>query len=503
MLSVKLNDEKIKNLKIKIKKLQNGTNNIIPKGKGANLLLKSPSLIFPNNKILKDLNIDISNELVMGGLIEHQSPVGSNKTLKKVESNTSLPRKTNSKEEKDKEEEKKNDAEKNEGKETKEIKDHEETKNLKDKSPQPKKDDNTNLDQGQSNEINSSALGLKKKKSSLYEPNLNPTFTYKRSLIQIPTNDHEKMKEIDRLQNEISQLKANHFEKLYEDFCFFLELDNPKQYRSKLIGFNIPFRSDKASRISQAKSKSPHYLIDPKTNEEIKRIVNIRKEEKKLLLKEMEQYQRIKYYEERQKLQMKYEQKKKQAEKLKLNRPDGADFNYSDIKRKHDIYDREKSQKLTWDQLEKLNSNHFVTNREDDFKPEDILDVDYDSDDAKTFMEMKQQADARNKEKNLHSSTVLKSFSSQQSANLANKNTIRESQATDTTKFENLINLDVSRINNVNDSKSLHDNSNLEKRAKEKEKLWEDKRQKLLNKYDNLVKKGMEKVQKHKKSSLT
>lgn len=117
----------------------------------------------------------------------------------------------------------------------------------------------------------------------------------------------------------------------------------------------------------------------------------------------MEQYQRIKYYEERQKLQMKYEQKKKQAEKLKLNRPDGAgiyyyiilDFNYSDLKRKHDIYDREKSQKLTWDQLEKLNSNHFVTNREDDFKPEDILDVDYDSDDAKTFMEMKQQADAR------------------------------------------------------------------------------------------------------------
>jgi len=257
MLSVKLNDEKIRNLKIKIKKLQNGTNNMLPKVKRANSLLKSPSMIFPNNKILKDLNIDISNELVMGGLIDQQIPVGSNKTLKKVGSNKSLPRKTNSKEEKDKEEEKKpsaplvtsnvenksqgasslKDAEKKEGKETKETKDPEETKNLKDKSPQPKKDDNTNLDQGQLNEFNSSPtrLGLKKKKCLLYEPNLNPIFTYKGSLIQIPTDDNEKMKEIYRLQNEISQLKANHFEKLYEDFCFFLELDNPKQVNNNAL----------------------------------------------------------------------------------------------------------------------------------------------------------------------------------------------------------------------------------------------------------------------------
>ncbi len=71
------------------------------------------------------------------------------------------------------------------------------------------------------------------------------------------------------------------------------------------------------------------------------------------------------------------------------------DFNYSDLKKKHDIYEKEKSQKLTWDQLENLNFNHFVTNREDDFKPEDILDIDYDLDEVKQFLEMKHQIELK------------------------------------------------------------------------------------------------------------
>ena len=50
-------------------------------------------------------------------------------------------------------------------------------------------------------------------------------------------------------------------------------------------------------------------------------------------------------------------------------------------------------------------------------------------------------------------------------------------------KLDSLINIDVSRIhNNLNDSKNLDASKvegTTEKRAKEKEKLWEDKRQKV------------------------
>ena len=139
-------------------------------------------------------------------------------------------------------------------------------------------------------------------------------------------------------------------------------------------------------------------------------------------------FEKLKYQEEKKKLQKTYEKRRKQMEKIKVNKPEGIgngggvyakyangntngkyyslykkltltelDFNYAEIKKKHVVYEKEKLYKFTWDQLENLDYNHFITNRDDDFRPEDILDIEYDSDDAEAFMEMKQQASSHTK----------------------------------------------------------------------------------------------------------
>jgi len=65
---------------------------------------------------------------------------------------------------------------------------------------------------------------------------------------------------------------------------------------------------------------------------------------------------------------------------------------YKDIVLKKKIYEREKSQKLTWDQLDKINCDHFISKRDDDFNVNNILDDnDYESDEAQNFIDMRKQ----------------------------------------------------------------------------------------------------------------
>lgn len=41
-----------------------------------------------------------------------------------------------------------------------------------------------------------------------------------------------------------------------------------------MVGFNVPFKSEKSTRVPKEDQLKCTHLIDPKTNEEIKRIVN-------------------------------------------------------------------------------------------------------------------------------------------------------------------------------------------------------------------------------------
>jgi len=335
MISVRINDEKIKEIKEKIKKLKRGTNNILPKGnkKEKAHYKKNSESIFPNNRILRDLNIDVDEHLEKAGIIQptkEKSRINTDHSLdktmkskdksevlnrtreeeikktesdkkkteedikskdksekslvvkKKSEENMSVKKTDENKDNKDnkdnKSEKDKNSKKNDENKDNMSIKKTEENKD-KDNMSVKKTDENKDKDKDNksvksakgeqkdkvaednksrnNNNVNNlsnnnisrdeetqphgimrkeSQLGSitksiepRRKVSVLYEPNLNPKFAYRGSLIHIPSEEELKMKEIEECNNQIEELRKNTFEQLYEDFCFFLELDNPKQ----------------------------------------------------------------------------------------------------------------------------------------------------------------------------------------------------------------------------------------------------------------------------------
>lgn len=68
-------------------------------------------------------------------------------------------------------------------------------------------------------------------------------------------------------------------------------------------------------------------------------------------------------------------QKQKEFE----NRMNSLDSSYSNLKNKKENFELAKAKPLTWDELENLNSNFFISNRDDDFKPQDLIDPENES----------------------------------------------------------------------------------------------------------------------------
>ena len=144
-------------------------------------------------------------------------------------------------------------------------------------------------------------------------------------------------------------------------------------------GFNIAFHTnDKNFRIPNEILMKGVKKIDPRTAEEIKRILKERKEEKLKEAIEKERLEKLKYYQQRKQISNVNKKIGEENDKANLNKED----NYVTIKQKQKTYIKEKETKLTWDQLENLSYNHFISNREDDFNPTELIDEDeYDSDD--------------------------------------------------------------------------------------------------------------------------
>lgn len=174
----------------------------------------------------------------------------------------------------------------------------------------------------------------------------------------------EIKEEKNKIKLLIDELKLKQFDLLYEELIIYLELDNDKAYKSKMKGFILPFHRS-VEKLTQIKKKKE----DPRTAAEIRRIIQQRKEEKIQKELEKERLLKLKYLEERNKIKRLNEKKHQEYERQQLKDP----LSYVDIKQKEINYEREKSNKINWDQLEHLNPNYFVTNKEDDFNPKELL----------------------------------------------------------------------------------------------------------------------------------
>jgi len=107
----------------------------------------------------------------------------------------------------------------------------------------------------------------------LYAPNPNesPKFKYKSSKISIPSDEITKQMKIYQLKEEIEMLEKKDFISLIEELYAILGIDNI-QYRSKMIGFKVPFGTEKRIRIS-GDELGKSYEPDIKRNDQFKNII--------------------------------------------------------------------------------------------------------------------------------------------------------------------------------------------------------------------------------------
>lgn len=188
---------------------------------------------------------------------------------------------------------------------------------------------------------------------------------------------NEKLK----IKTLIKELKLKKYDTLKEELLIYLEIDCDKKYQNKMKGFVIPFSCHtKSNRIPDdvitKNINTKRSRVDPQTSKEIRRIIQKRKEEKIRNEIEKERILKLKYIEERKKLQKLNESKKKDLDRIAVK----DSVSYTEIKKKEINFEREKSYKITWDMLETLNPDYFVTNKEDDFNPKDLIDDNNNSD---------------------------------------------------------------------------------------------------------------------------
>ena len=180
--------------------------------------------------------------------------------------------------------------------------------------------------------------------------------------------------EINAIKKNIFELKKKSKTDLIEDLYDFIEIFDQKNYQKKMKGFINPFSSEKINGRGEGQLKGI-VKFDAATSENIKKIIKERKQQK---IEKIEKIEKLKSQEGKKKIILKNKDKNifvKEKAKLK----------YADIQRKQNNITKEKETKLTWDQVENLNFNHFVTDRDDDFKPYELLDKENDSDDENIF----------------------------------------------------------------------------------------------------------------------
>jgi hypothetical protein len=215
-----------------------------------------------------------------------------------------------------------------------------------------------------------------------------------------PINLIELEKEVEQMEQTVKDLKAKSLDTLLEELYLYIGLDNESTYRKKMKGFLLPFSSEpKQYRIPHDVLMKKVKKLDPRTAEDIKKILVERKDERIKDKEEKERLQKLWDFEQRKKLNKMNKHTAKPSE-------DG-NKNYTKIAHQHENFEKEKESKITWDQLEQLKFDHFITNRDDDFNPNELIDFDYDSDDEDIFKSPKEEKAKEGKIYNYNNVAIL------------------------------------------------------------------------------------------------
>ena len=273
------------------------------------------------------------------------------------ENNENKPSNENNNENEQKKEEKKEEP-KNEEKNDNE--------NNEEKKEEKKEDNNENKEENKDSKEQKETTNIKYYHQSKLKnaKNRKPIVKKKLKLVKPKTSTFLMAESKEDLEEKISKLKEDYDKlnkktstQLIEEFYQYLELDDINAYRKKMFGYVIPFRTkDNYSRFPIKSVQNP-----PKQNQKIKKEMHkilIQRHEDLVKEKEMKQIKEKNIlFEKRMK---KFEEdKKKIVHKMNMKN------DYLQMKKNEEDYQKEKINKLTWEQIQNCDYDTFILNEKD------------------------------------------------------------------------------------------------------------------------------------------
>ena len=162
---------------------------------------------------------------------------------------------------------------------------------------------------------------------------------------------------ISKLQEDYDKLNQKTSTQLEEEFYQYLEIDDINSYRKKMVGYIYPFiKRDNLSRFP-LQSVSHPFKKDPK----------MQKEMHKILIQRHEEMKREKELKQQKEKNILFEKRKKKFEidNKKIQQKMNLKNDYLQIKRNAEDYQKEKMNKITWQQIQKLDYDTFIINEAD------------------------------------------------------------------------------------------------------------------------------------------
>ena len=167
----------------------------------------------------------------------------------------------------------------------------------------------------------------------------------------------EIQEKINKLKQDYDKLNQKTNTQLEEEFYQYLEIDDINSYRKKMVGYLIPFLNRENYSRFPLQSVSRPVKRDPKMQKEMHKILVQRHEELKKE-KELKQMKEKNILFEKRKKQFEIENKKIQQ---KMNMKN----DYMQIKLNEEDYQKEKMNKITWQQIQKSDYDTFIKNEKD------------------------------------------------------------------------------------------------------------------------------------------
>ena len=180
----------------------------------------------------------------------------------------------------------------------------------------------------------------------------------KTSTFLVPESKDELEQKISKLKEDYNKLNQKTNTQLEEEFYQYLELDDINAYRKKMFGYMIPFRTKaNYSRFPVKSVQNPPAKQDPKIKKEMHKILVQRHND---LIKEKEMKQM-----KEKNILFEKRMKKFEEDKIKIQHKMSMKNDYLQMKKNEEDYQKEKINKLTWEQIQNCDYDTFILNEKD------------------------------------------------------------------------------------------------------------------------------------------